>query len=225
MALDWFHMQLHTGGWLWHLYLHESAFISLVAFLYLRVSHCFPLTSTIMYSNPHVRQPVQSEGDSFQVSESLGRLRLDSPADDNTNPSTPPKSTLPSTQLNVSISDEALQALGEELEPNIQSSYDNTRLQRSLKYVWVAVHNALEDDPDLSTCRASQKEFLQNLKERGEQQFFDLLRDVAERKSWRDLLQSSKSFHSSDHRLSSSPFCLQACLLSKFPQKKEILPN
>jgi hypothetical protein len=173
-----------------------------------------------MYSNPHVRRPVQSEDDSFQVSESLGRLRLDEPVDDNTNPSTPPKSTLPSTQLNVSISDEALQALGEELELVIQSSYDNARIQRSLKYVWFTVHNALEDDPELSTCRASQKEFLQNLKEKGEQQFFDLLRGAAERKSWRDLLQSSTSFHSSDHRLSSSSFCLQACFLRKFPQKK-----
>jgi hypothetical protein len=173
-----------------------------------------------MYSNPHARRPSRPENDPFQVGESLGRLRLDELADDDTNPSTPQKSTLPSTQLNVSISDEALQALGEELELVIQSSHDNTRIQRSLKYVWFTVHNALEDDPDLSTCRASQKEFLQNLKEKGEQQFFDLLRDVVERKSWRDLLQSSTSFHSFHPRLSLSSFYLQACFLCKFPQKK-----
>ena len=106
--------------------------------------------------NSHARRPLQSEDDPFQVSESLGRLQLDEPADD-TNPSTPTKSTLPSTQLKVSVPDKTLQVVCKQLEHNIQPDGDDESILESLDIVWVKVHRALKEVQNLGSRRADQK--------------------------------------------------------------------
>jgi hypothetical protein len=85
------------------------------------VSRSFPLTQapTTMDSNPHVQRLLQSEDDPSRVSESLGRLQLEEPADDDTNPSMHTRSTLPSTQPKISIPDGAFRSLCKHLERNI----------------------------------------------------------------------------------------------------------
>ena len=154
-----------------------------------------------MDSNPDVQRPLQSENDPFQVSESLGRLQLDEPVDDDTSLSTPTRSTLPSTQSSVSISDKSLQELCEDLqvlvELVINSNYDAARLRRSLGTIWFNVNETLTEDPVLKTRLANQKEFQENVKIKGEKKFIELLKDTAKKKNWRDVLENRTSFLSS----------------------------
>ena len=150
-----------------------------------------------MDPNPHVRGSLQSEED-IQVSESLGRLQLDEPANDGTSPSAPTKSALLPTQPKVSISDTNFQELCGRLRRIIQPLDNDAYIQGSLNTVWVNVHNALSNDPALSPRRADQKEFEENLKNYGEKQFIDLLREMAKNKNWRDLLEHGTSFPASD---------------------------
>ena len=149
-----------------------------------------------MGPNPPVRGSLQSEED-IQVSDSLRRLQLDEPAGDDPNSSTL-ISTLPSTRPKVSIPDQDFQEVCRELERNIQPDDNERSIQRSLDVVWVKVYNALEEDQNLSSRRADQKEFKENLKNYGEKRFIDLLREMAKKKNWRDLLEHGTSFLASD---------------------------
>ena len=148
-----------------------------------------------MDSNPHGRQPLQSED---QVSESLGRLQLDELADDDTNPSRPTKSTPPSTRPKVSIPDQDFQQVCRRLERNLQPDDDDDSIRNSLDIVWFKVYNALEEDQNLRSRRADQKEFEENVKKHGKEKFIDLLREMAKNKNWRDLLEHGTSFLVSD---------------------------
>ena len=143
-----------------------------------------------MDSTPHTRRPLQSEGDPLQVSEPLGQLQLDEPADDGTNLSTPTRSALPSSQSRFHISDKSRQELCEELELVIESSCDDARLRGSLKHVWLAVFNALFRESIPSTRLADLNGFKENVQKNGEEQFFDLLKDIAKKKNWGDLLEN-----------------------------------
>ena len=114
-------------------------------------------------------------------------------------------------QSRFCISDEILQQMCEDLERNVKISDDDARIRRSLKYVWHAVNHALAKDPSMSTLLANKEEFQQNVKQKGEQQFIELLRDIAEKNSWRDLLENGTFFLSfdlerSDHLLSLDVF-------------------
>ena len=44
---------------------------------------------------------------------------------------------------------------------------------------------------------ASLEEFLQNVRQKSEKEFIDLLKDMAKKKTWRDLLENGTSFLSS----------------------------
>src|SRR5579863_7450500 len=102
----------------------------------------------------------------------------------------------------------------EDLERNVKIGHDDARIRRSLKYVWLAVNHALlilAKDPSMGTLLANKEEFQQNVKQKGEQQFIELLRDIAEKNSWRDLLENGTFFLSfdlerSDHLLSLDVF-------------------
>ena len=151
-----------------------------------------------MDPNPHVRRPLQSEDEPSQVSESLRRLQLDEPTHDDPNPSTPTRPTLPSTQPKVSIPDGAFRSLCKHLERNIQPGDDDDSIHDSLNTVWFIVNEALKEDPILKTRLADKNGFLENVKKYGGKQFIDLLKDMAEKKNWRDLLENRMSFLSSD---------------------------
>jgi hypothetical protein len=151
-----------------------------------------------MDSNPHVRQLSQSEDDPLQVSESLGQLQLADSAEDVTSPSTPTRSTLPSTQRKVSIPERALRVLCNTLERQIQPGDDDDRIQDSLDTVWINVHKALKEDSILKPRLADEDEFKKNVQTYGEKQFIDLLKDMAKMKHWGDLLENRTSFLSSD---------------------------
>ena len=157
---------------------------------------------------PDAGQLLQSE-DVF--SESL--MQVDEPMDDYTNPSTPKKlgPVSPTTQSGACISDESLQLMSTQLERAIQPGDDDVYIRRSLGTVWINVNHALAKDPGMTTRLASKEEFEQNVQQNGEQQFITLLRDVAKKHSWRNLLENGTSFISfvlrrSDHLLSLDVF-------------------
>jgi hypothetical protein len=156
-----------------------------------------------MSSNPHARPPLRSEDDpsSSQVSESLGRLRLDEPTDDGGNPSMTSKSTPLSTQRAISIPEGEIKEMCEILEDTIRSSHSDDRVKSRLGIVWVAVNHALKTDDKLEPL-ANQEEFRANVEKEGEQQFIKLLKGMATTKTWTDLLDNSMSFLSSDCKCS-----------------------
>jgi hypothetical protein len=168
-----------------------------------------------MSLDPHDRPLLQSEDD---VSESLQQLQLDEPSGDGRNASTATISTPSSAPPSVSIPEDAFEELCESLEDHIQSSHPDGRIQRHLDNVWFAVNKALKNNKSLETRLANQEEFRANLKKSGEQQFIDLLRNMAKRKNWRDLLHNSTSFPSSDIKYSNGALSLGLFY-------KEILPD
>jgi hypothetical protein len=148
------------------------------------------LTSTIMSSNPHAQQLLQSEDDVCG-----GTLtQVDDPADNNNNPSTPRRPTPPSTQSRICISEQTIQKMCKQVERSIRPEDDDDWIRQSLGLVFAAVRNALAEDPNRKACLASEDQFKKNVKKKDEQQFINLLRDIAKKESWRDLLQNGTSF-------------------------------
>ena len=140
-------------------------------------------------------------------------MQVDELVDDYTSPLMPTLlgSVSPTTQSRVCISAEILQVMCTHLGRVIQPGDDDVYIKQSLKNVWISVKGALAKDPSMSTLLANEEEFQQNVKQRGEQHFIDLLRDLAEKNSWRDLLENGTSFLSfdlecSDHLLSLDVF-------------------
>jgi hypothetical protein len=123
-------------------------------------------------------------------------MQVDDPADNNDNPSTPTRPTPPSTQSTICISEQTIQEMCENLElfSHIIKTGDDARIRRSLGHVWFTVRRALQEDPNLKARLASEDQFKENVKQNDEQQFIDLLRDIAKKQSWRDLLQNGTSF-------------------------------
>ena len=177
-----------------------------------------------MDSDPHVQQPLQSEDDPFQVSESLGRLQLHKSADDDTRPSTPTRSTLPSTQPKVSISDNTLQEVYQCLQRIIQPDDSDKVVLRALGTVWFNVNEALKEDPILKTRLADKDEFQKNVQKYGEKQFIDLLKDIAKKTNWGDLLENCTSSLSSDLKPSDRVLSL-AVFLRQTPSDESNSPE
>ncbi len=121
-------------------------------------------------------------------------MQLDDIADNNENPSTPTRPTPPSTQSTICISEQTIQTMCKRLERTIRPDDDDHWIRRSLGNVWFTVRNALEEDPNLKARLASEDQFKENVKKNDEQQFINLLRDIAKKESWRDLLQNGTSF-------------------------------
>jgi hypothetical protein len=115
-------------------------------------------------------------------------MEVDEPA---AGPTTPKKSILPSTPPRVSISETAFQTLHEVLSDIILPTSEDDRIQRRLRIVWYIVHEALsQDDETMNTRLADEGQFLENVNEIGMGSFIHLLRDMARRQSWRDLLEN-----------------------------------
>jgi len=81
------------------------------------------------------------------------------------------------------------------LERLIQPGDDNDSI---LDDVWTYVNKALKEDPILKARLADEGEFQENVQKYGEKQFIDLLKDMAKKKNWEDLLENRTSFLSSD---------------------------
>jgi hypothetical protein len=121
-------------------------------------------------------------------------MQVDDPADNNGNPSTPTRPTPPSTQSTICISEQTIQEMCEDLERIIRPGDNDARIRRFLGNIWFTVRHALQEDPNLKARLASEDQFKENVKQNDEQQFVNLLRDIAKKESWRDLLQNGTSF-------------------------------
>jgi len=81
------------------------------------------------------------------------------------------------------------------LELIIQPDDDDDSI---LGVVWFFVNKALKEGPILKPRLADEGEFRGNVQKYGEKQFIDLLKDMAKKKNWGDLLENRTSFLSSD---------------------------
>jgi hypothetical protein len=147
------------------------------------------------------------------------RMQVDEPDNDQTIPTTPkkPTPTPQSTSRRVSIPDQAFQEMCEDLEfYNIQSSPDGL-IQRRLGSIFAIIYNALDNDENRKSRRADNKEFKQNLKKRGEEHFFNLLRDIAGRRAWGELLDDGMLFLVSDLKHSNRGLSLEVFLKQPVP--------
>jgi len=88
-------------------------------------------------------------------------MQVDDPADnnDNDNPSTPMRPTPPSMQSTICISEQTIQYMCEKLERSIRTSDDDDWIRQSLDFVWVAVRDALQEDPNLKARLANENQF------------------------------------------------------------------
>ena len=125
------------------------------------------------------------------------------------------QSTLSQT-LPANIPAQAFHDACDILMANVRPEHDDNRIRR---FVWIAVHTALEDHPDLKGRLADKARFHDNVKRKGEQEFFDSVRAMAKSGTWTALFEDSTLFsffasHHSDHLL-----CLD--LLNVFLTRKE----
>ena len=140
-------------------------------------------------------------------------MQVDEVVDNPANPSTPMKlgSVSPMAQSGISISDEILHTMYRTLGRQVQAGDEDDVIKDSLELVWGAVERALRNYPKMGKSLASLEEFLQNVRQKSEKEFIDLLKDMAKKKTWRDLLENGTSFLSStlersDHLLSPDVF-------------------
>ena len=126
-------------------------------------------------------------------------MQVDEVVDNLANPSTPMKlgSVSPMAQSGIYISDDILHEMYLTLGRHIQATDRDDYIKKRLQFVLLAVNEALSDDPKMKKYLASPDEFLQNVTQKGEKEFIDLLKDMAKKKSWRDLLENGTSFLSS----------------------------
>ena len=167
-----------------------------------------------MYSNPDAERLLRSEVSIY--GEPL--VQVDELVDDPM--PTRLGSVSSTTQSKFCLSDEILQVMCTHLGRIIQPGDDDVYIKQSLKYVWNSINNALTKDLSMSTLLANEEEFQQNVKQKGEQQFIDLLRYMAEKNSWRNLLEHGTYFLSfdperSDHLLSPDMFLKRNLEVSK----------
>src|SRR5882762_10019660 len=81
----------------------------------------------------------------------------------------------PSNTRLANIPMQAVDKAFKSLRKNISPEDDDGEIQDSLDMVWVAVHRALEQDPKMKKLLASNDEFRDNLRRKGEKPFFDSL--------------------------------------------------
>jgi hypothetical protein len=136
-----------------------------------------------MFSNPHAQQPLQSGDDVFGGAP----MQVEDPADNNENP-------FMSARPTICISEQTIQKMCKQVERAIRPDDDDDWIRQSLGYVFLALRDALQEDPNRKARLASEDQFKENVKKKDEQQFINLLRDIAKKESWRDLLQNGTSF-------------------------------
>ena len=136
-----------------------------------------------------IQQTLQSEDDAFSGTPT----QSDDPADNNGHLSMPPTLAPPSAQSKICISEQTIQKMCKTLHSIIKPGDDDARILEAFRVVFLVVRGALEEDPNLKARLANEDQFNENVKQKDEQQFINLLRDIVTKESWRDLLQNGTS--------------------------------
>jgi hypothetical protein len=114
------------------------------------------------------------------------RMQVDEPAAGE--PATPKKFSLP-TPPKVSMTETTFRDLCQDLDIDVCPTYSDDLIRRRLGRIWFTVNQALSKDKSLHPHLANQDQFRKNLDKIGEMSFVELLKDIARRQSWRDLLE------------------------------------
>ena len=140
-------------------------------------------------------------------------MQVEDPADNNESPSTPKRPTPPSTQSTICISEQTIQKMCKRLHRCLSADDDYDEIRDILGLVSVIVRDALAEDPNLKPRLVNENQFKENVNNVGEQQFINLLKDIAKKGSWQDLPQNGTSFLYFDLKCSALiAFYLQTCL-------------
>jgi hypothetical protein len=127
------------------------------------------------------------------------RMRQHAQDDDRVDPPTPQTGTPSKTRL-AKIPKQVVEEAINSIQKYISSKDDDERIRNSLKYVWVDVQDALEQDPELRIHLANKNEFRANVEREGEKNFIDSLRAMAANsdsqgsKAWESLFTDGTSF-------------------------------
>jgi hypothetical protein len=127
------------------------------------------------------RLPMPSEDDISEVC-----MQVDEPAAGE--PTMPKKFSLP-TPPRVSMTETTFRNLCQNLELDVRPTYSDDLIQQRLAMTWFTVNQALSKDKSLRPRLANQDQFKKNLDKIGELSFVKLLKDIARKQSWRDLLE------------------------------------
>jgi hypothetical protein len=133
--------------------------------------------------------------------------------EDRVDPSTTPNSPSQTQPPNIPV--QILQEACESLKRDILPHYDDNRIRRNLKYVWITVILALEHDYKREEFLADRHQFLANVSRKGEQQFIHSLRSMAISGSWAALFDDGKLLSFFDFDLSDHLDCLDVFLKEK----------
>ena len=107
-------------------------------------------------------------------------------ADDLLDPSTSQRVTPPQSRL-AKISERVIDDdFGDWKFPKAGS--DNSKIKKFLGYVWMDVQHVIQNDPDLRGHLANYEEFYSNVKRKGEWEFINSLKVMAESRIWAPLI-------------------------------------
>jgi hypothetical protein len=115
----------------------------------------------------------------------------------------------------ANIPEEAVKNAYENLDRIISPEDDDRRIRNSLNLIWFCVRDALKQDPKLKEHLADEKEFLANVKRKGEEQFIESLGDIAMERSWERLFDDGTLFSSFGSKHSGHPLFLDVFLKKK----------
>ena len=142
-------------------------------------------------------------------------MQVDEAVDNLANPSTPIRlqSVSPMAQSGICISDNILRRMYKNLECAFQpdDEYDDIEVELFevlMEQLLVIVKPAFTK---MKKYLPSLEEFLQNIRQKDEKEFMGLLKDMAKKNSWRDLLENgtsslSSTLERSSHLLSPDVF-------------------
>jgi hypothetical protein len=120
-------------------------------------------------------------------------MQVDEPDYHGANPSTLPSpiGTPTQRQTRFAIPDKSFELMCCVLGQLVTTYEYDTHIQRFLSTVWMAVEEALSEDPEAIERLADKDEFKANVKDEGEKKVIELLRDAAKKGSWLDIIENS----------------------------------